>query len=44
MYRIVPKRGYVEVQDEFGGFVLTADTAMEAEKEIDSMEREWELD
>lgn len=44
MYRIVPKRGYVEVLDEFGRFICSADTSKEAEQEIDQMEREWELD
>lgn len=44
MFRIIPKRGYVEVHDEFGQFVLSADTAREAEREIENMEREWELD
>lgn len=44
MYQIIKKHGYVEVQDEFGRFICTADTAREAEREIEFLEREWELD
>lgn len=44
MYRIIPKRGYVEVRDEFDRFVLSADSTWEAEREIEYMEREWDID
>lgn len=44
MYRIVNKHGYVEVRDEFDRFVLSADSKWEAEREIEYLEHEWDLD
>lgn len=44
MYRIVNKHGYVEVRDEFDRFVLSADSKWEAEREIDNLEREFDID
>lgn len=44
LYRVIHKRGYFEVQDQDGRFVLSADTESEAWRELDGMAREWELD
>jgi hypothetical protein len=38
------ERGYYEVVNGNGTPILSADTASEAWREIELMEREWELD
>lgn len=43
-YKVVPRRGYYEAQDQDGQFVLSADTEAEAWKELDGMARECDLD
>lgn len=43
-YKIVPRRGYFEIHDQFGKFVCSGDTEIEALKELENMEHEWELD
>ena len=42
--KIVHKHGYCEAQDQDGQFILSADTEAEIWREIDSMERECDLD
>lgn len=44
MYTIIHKHGYCEVRNQFGEFILTADSETEAHKEIDMLEREWDID
>lgn len=38
------QRGYYEAVNENGNTVLTADTEAEAWREIELLDREWELD
>jgi len=43
-YKTVHKHGYWEVRDKDDKFVCSGDTEMEALRELESMEHEWELD
>ena len=44
MFTIVRKRGYCTVVDEYGRFILSADTEAEAWREVDALELEMDLD
>ena len=44
MYNVVRWRNCWAVVDEYGRFILSADNEVEAWRELESMEREWELD
>ena len=41
-YRIVSTAGHVEVLDEAGNFILSADTVSEANRELEEMEDKGE--
>jgi hypothetical protein len=43
-YRVVHERDHWVAKNENGNFILSADTEAEAWRELEAMDREWELD